>query len=94
MIHKNIAQAFKVLGGSERIKIIQYLSSGEKCVCGIFKHLKLPQNLTSYHLGELRKNNLIIARKEGKWVHYSLNEKSFGELRNFLIKLSTINRQK
>ncbi|MFA5831279.1 MAG: metalloregulator ArsR/SmtB family transcription factor [Candidatus Paceibacterota bacterium] len=93
MNHKNIAQAFKVLGGSERIKIIRYLSSGEKCVCGIFKHLKLPQNLVSYHLGELRKNNLIIARKEGKWVHYSLNGKSFGELRNFLTKLSTADRQ-
>jgi ArsR family transcriptional regulator len=84
MNHKQIAQAFKVLGGSERIKIIRYLSTGEKCVCGIFKHLKLPQNLASYHLGELRKNNLITARKEGKWVHYSLNENSIKELKTFL----------
>jgi len=86
MNHKNMAQAFKVLGGSERIKIIRYLSTGEKCVCGIFKHLKLSQNLVSYHLSELRKNNLIIARKEGKWVYYSLNKKSFAELREFLEK--------
>jgi ArsR family transcriptional regulator len=86
MNHKNIAQAFKVLGGSERIKIIQYLSTGEKCVCGIFKHLKLPQNLVSYHLSELRKNNLVVARKEGKWIHYSLNKESFGKLLDFLEK--------
>lgn len=87
MNHKKIAQAFKVLGGSERIKIISYLSTGEKCVCGIFKHLKLSQNLVSYHLGELRKNNLITARKDGKWVHYSLNEKSFKELKTFLCEV-------
>jgi ArsR family transcriptional regulator len=87
MNNKNIAQAFKVLGGEERIKIILHLSTGEKCVCEILKHLQLPQNLVSYHLGELRKNDLILARKEGKWVHYSLNNKNFGELQDFLRKL-------
>ncbi len=87
MNNKTIAQAFKVLGGKERIQIIQYLSTGEKCVCGILKHLKLPQNLVSYHLGALRKNNLIMTRKEGKWVHYSLNKKSFSGLQEFLEKL-------
>ncbi|TRZ53243.1 ArsR family transcriptional regulator [bacterium] len=87
MNHKNIAQTFKVLGGRERMKIIQYLSTGEKCVCGILEHLNLPQNLVSYHLGALRKNDLIIARREGKWIHYSLNKKSFGKLQDFLRKL-------
>ncbi|MCX6736442.1 MAG: metalloregulator ArsR/SmtB family transcription factor [Candidatus Parcubacteria bacterium] len=87
MNHKKIAQTFKVLGGSERIKIIQYLSIGEKCVCEILENLKLPQNLVSYHLGTLRKSNLIIAHREGKWIHYSLNKKSFAELRGFLRKL-------
>ncbi|MCK9352340.1 MAG: metalloregulator ArsR/SmtB family transcription factor [Candidatus Paceibacterota bacterium] len=87
MNYKKIANAFKVLGGSERIKIIRYLSTGEKCVCGIFKHLKLPQNLVSYHLGALRKKDLIIARKEGKWVYYSLNENGIEELKTFLCEV-------
>jgi ArsR family transcriptional regulator len=84
MNQKNIAEAFKVLGGSERIKIIRLLSSGEKCVCVIFKQVKLSQNLVSYHLSALRKNHLILARREGKRVYYSLNKKSFGELYEFL----------
>lgn len=87
MNHKNIAEAFKVLGGSERIKIIRYLATGEKCVCDIYKHLKLPQNLVSYHLAALRKNDLIIARKEGKWIHYSLNKEGLKELKTFLCEV-------
>jgi len=84
MNQQQIASAFKVLGGRERIQIIQYLSSGKKCVCKILEHLKLPQNLVSYHLGVLRKANLITATKDGKWVHYSLNKKSLKELNVFL----------
>lgn len=88
MKYEKIAGSLKVLGGIERIQIILYLSSGEKCVCSIFKHLKLPQNLVSYHLGILRKNGLIIGRKSGKWVHYSLDKKGIEELRAFLREIT------
>lgn len=88
MDQKQIASALKTLGGVERIRIIRYLSSGEKCVCKIFEHLKLPQNLVSYHLGVLRKANLITAIKDGKWIRYSLNKKSFKELTLFLGNIS------
>lgn len=70
-----LAQACKAMCDCSRIKILRYLKEGERCVCEIQKKLKLPQNLVSHHLGILRTAELITARREGKWIHYSLNQK-------------------
>lgn len=82
--YKKLSRLFKVLGGDVRLDLLRYLLTGEKCVCKIFAHLQLPQNLVSHHLGVLRKNQFISARKDGKWVHYSLNSAVFLQLRNGL----------
>lgn len=87
MDNKQIAKLLKILGGDVRLNIVLYLSSGEKCVCNIFEYLKLPQNLVSHHLSVMRKNNLITARKDGKWVYYTLNDKRIGNLSSFLLKI-------
>ena len=81
---KKISELLRVLGGNVRFEIILYLASGEKCVCNIFEYLKLPQNLVSHHLGILRKNGIITARKDGKWVHYSIRAETLEELKEFL----------
>ena len=87
MEQKQIANILKNLGGRERLKIVLFLSSGAKCVCKICEHLKIPQNLASYHLSALRKASLVTSGKEGKWVYYSLNKKSFEQLQAFLKKI-------
>ena len=56
----------------------------EKCVCHIYEYFKLSQNLVSHHLGILRENGLIIDRKDGKWVYYSLNERNIEKVTHFL----------
>ena len=80
---KDISVLLKAVSSNVRLEILLYLISGEKCVCDIFKHLKLSQNLVSHHLGILRSNDLITPRKDGKWVHYSLNKKTFNQLIKF-----------
>ncbi|MCR4328114.1 MAG: metalloregulator ArsR/SmtB family transcription factor [Patescibacteria group bacterium] len=80
---------FKTLSEIARLDIVLLLTSGEKCVCEIFKNLKLPQNLVSHHLRILRQSGLIINRKQGKWVHYSLNRKNIKELQKLLTKIGT-----
>jgi len=84
----NLLQIFKALGDDTRLDIVMLLATGEKCVCEIFKKLKLPQNLVSHHLGILRESNLIINRKEGKWVHYSLNRTNIEKLQKALIRIN------
>ena len=78
-----ILALLKALGNPIRLDILNLLVSKEQCVCNIFDHLDLPQNLVSHHLGILRKNNLITAKKDGKWVHYSINHKIFAGLKDF-----------
>ena len=79
----------KVLSNSTRFNVVLLLASGEKCVCNIFEHLKLSQNLVSHHLGILRRGGVIISRKEGKWVHYRLNKKTIyivGQFSKMILK--------
>jgi len=83
----NLLQTLKIIGDNTRLDIILLLASGEKCVCGIFENLKLPQNLVSHHLGILRQKNLIINRKEGKWVYYSLNRNNIKKIQKSLEKI-------
>ena len=84
----NLLQIFKALGDDTRLDIVMLLATGEKCVCEIFEKLKLPQNLVSHHLAILRECNLIINRKEGKWVHYSLNRTNIEKLQKALIRIN------
>ena len=84
----NLLRLLKTLSDNARFDIVLLLTTGEKCVCEIFEKLKLPQNLVSYHLGILRESNLIINRKEGKWVYYSLNRENIEKLQKALMKIN------
>ena len=59
------ARLFKALGDPTRLKIIEFLRSGEKCVCEIVPHLGLPQPTVSRHLKILRESGLVRFRKDG-----------------------------
>ena len=87
---KTILPLIKAIGNPVRLDILNFLSGNEECVCNIFDHLDLPQNLVSHHLGILRESGLIEARKDGKWVHYSLNTQKFENLKSFMAEFATV----
>lgn len=60
-----------------RLKIIQLLAGGERCVCDIYSALKLSQPKVSRHLAYLRKTGLVNNKKVGSWQYYSLNLELF-----------------
>jgi DNA-binding transcriptional ArsR family regulator len=62
----------RALGHPARMRIVAMLQSGELCVCQITEVLKLAPSTVSAHLKELRRAGLILERKDGKWVHFSL----------------------
>lgn len=88
--NKQLHMMLKALANPIRLDILEYLKSGEKCVCNIFAHLNLSQNLISHHLGILRENELINAKKDGKWVYYSLNKAHFVKLEKFMSRLTKV----
>ncbi len=71
---KNLAVVFKALSDETRLRIIKLLEQGELCVCDIVAALGIVQPKASFHLGVLWEAGLIKDRKQGKWIHYSLNE--------------------
>lgn len=63
----------KALANPTRLMIIDYLRSGEKCVCEIVEALQEEQSNISKSLGILKSNGLIKDRKEGLNVYYRIN---------------------
>ncbi|MEK6743977.1 MAG: metalloregulator ArsR/SmtB family transcription factor [Nitrospirota bacterium] len=72
---EELLSVFKALSEETRLRIIKLLEQGELCVCDITAALDMVQPKVSFHLSALKEAGLIKDRKQGKWIHYSLNEK-------------------
>ena len=62
----------KALADDNRLAILCFLQTGQKCVCEIEQVLSVSQSATSKHLTRLRMVGLIVAEKKAQWVNYSL----------------------
>ena len=66
----------KALSDENRVRILLALSEkGELCVCHLIDLLELAPSTVSKHLFLLKNARLIIGRKDGRWMHYRLNNK-------------------
>jgi ArsR family transcriptional regulator len=63
---------------------MEMLLDGECCVCELQDALDAAQSRLSFHLKVLKDAGLVVDRKEGRWVHYSLNPETFAELQQVL----------
>ena len=70
-------EALKCLGDLTRARIVHLIlrRGPELCVCDIVAALDMVQPKVSFHLGTLKEAGIIKDRKQGKWIHYSLDEK-------------------
>lgn len=68
------ARIFKALGDENRIKILTLLHTGERCACRLQEALNISQPTLSHHMRILLDAGLISARKDGKWIYYTLSE--------------------
>jgi len=67
-------KVFKALSDETRIRMLTLLSEGELCVCEIMQALDISQSRASRNLGILKDAGLLKDRRDGQWVHYSLNK--------------------
>ena len=87
--YKEYAQFFKVLSDPNRLMIIDMLSCGELCACVILEKFNITQPTLSHHMKNLCESGLVIGRKEGKWMYYSLSEKTVLTCRTILAELTS-----
>ena len=82
----NTLNILKSMSDETRLKILKFLSKGERCVCEIFPYVNKTQSTVSIHLNNLEKSGLVKSRREGKYMHYSLASKKTIKLLNLLEK--------
>jgi DNA-binding transcriptional ArsR family regulator len=68
------AEFFKALSHPLRIAIINALRSGEVGVNDLSAQLKVEQSTLSQQLAMLRSRNIVVGRKEGQSVFYSVRD--------------------
>jgi len=68
---------FKAFCNGTRAQIIEFLMTGEKCVCEITAELDLSQPLTSHHLSILRRAGFVRSRGDGARTYYSIDWDEF-----------------
>ena len=68
------AELMAALGHPNRVKIVDFLRSGERCVCEIVPALGLEQSNLSRHLKALREVGILESRKEGVSVYYKVSD--------------------
>ena len=97
----NIELLFKALADRTRLRVINLIGDDEICVCFFVEALKTNQPKISRHLAYLRRAGLVSARREGKWMHYSLVEPPnahaasiFREVREWLTSNPEMQRDK
>lgn len=69
---------FAALADKTRLRLLNLMRDGEVCVCFFAGALGTNNPKISRHLSYLKRANLVTARREGKWMHYRLNEPADG----------------
>jgi len=73
---KLFLKVMKALSDPSRVKIMKMLQRKVMCVCEIQAALGIAQSTASKHLKILEDAGLIVYRKDGLWVNYTLADGS------------------
>lgn len=63
---------FSALADRTRLRLLNLMRDGEVCVCFFAGALGTNNPKISRHLAYLRRASLVNARRDGKWMHYSI----------------------
>jgi ArsR family transcriptional regulator len=83
------AELLRALAHPLRMRILEFIDKNDSInVNKIYNTLNLEQSITSQHLRILRQVDLVKTRRDGKYIHYSLNYEKLGNsvntIRSFL----------
>ncbi len=82
-----ILQLHHALSDPTRLQIVERLRGGEQCVCELMDVLDAAQSRLSFHLRVLKEAGLVLDRRDGRWVYYTLNRDALKEAREHVERL-------
>jgi ArsR family transcriptional regulator, lead/cadmium/zinc/bismuth-responsive transcriptional repressor len=69
-----LAETFKVLGDTTRVRILDALSHAELCVHELAERVGISESAVSHQLRLLRGMRLVRSRRDGRLVYYTLDD--------------------
>jgi ArsR family transcriptional regulator len=75
-----LADTFRILGDTTRVRILDALAHAELCVCDLATLLDLSESAVSHQLRLLRGMRLVRARRDGRMVFYALDDQHITRL--------------
>lgn len=70
-----LTEIFRVLGDPTRVRILDALTRGERCVGDLATSLGLTESAVSHQLRLLRATRIVRARRAGRMMFYALDDR-------------------
>ena len=84
------AKVFKAFCDETRLMVLELLQNGEKCACVLLEKVSVSQPTLSHHMKILVESGIVSARKEGKWIYYSISRSGCEKAAELFVQLTTI----
>jgi DNA-binding transcriptional ArsR family regulator len=69
-----VAETFKLLGDPTRVRLLDVLGQGERCVCDLAALVGISESAVSHQLRLLRSARLVRVRRTGRMAFYALDD--------------------
>ena len=92
--NKKTAVMFKAFCDENRLQILELLRDGEKCACSLLEEMQITQPTLSHHMKILCDSGVVVGRKEGKWMHYSISQEGLDDIKKCLDYFSRCSNEK
>lgn len=70
----SIAEIFKLLGDPTRVRLVDALTHGERCVSDLTALVGISESAVSHQLRLLRAARLVRVRRSGRLAYYALDD--------------------
>lgn len=77
---QSVADTFRVLGDPTRIRILEALGDGERCVNDLAGRVRISESAVSHQLRVLRNMRLVRVRRDGRQAFYAVDDHHILEL--------------
>ena len=92
-LSEKISTPLTAIASPQRIAILIAIGTGEACVCHLETALGWRQAYISQHLMSLRKADILLDRREGRYVFYRLKDASLLDLITASARLSGLSTE-
>ncbi len=91
--NKQMTVIFKAFCDENRIQILKLLQGGERCACELLEELSLSQPTLSHHMKILCDSGVVIGRKDGKWMYYTISAEGAALAKDCITEITSVTAQ-